>query len=109
MTKTTTDSEPKAKYSTRFKPGQSGNPGGRNPEREKLRRAILEWGPKALQGLVDLAFNSKSEKVKVDALKFIIDQCVGKAPVAITGEDGKQLTALPIEAILDAVKALKDK
>ena len=60
-----------------FKPGQSGNPGGRpkqDPEAKEILRAAT---PKAAQALVDL-LQSKREAVRLEAAKEILNRTQGK-------------------------------
>lgn len=75
-----------------FQPGQSGNPGGKGLEREQLRRYILEThGKDAIDGIAQMARSAKSEKVKLAARVWLAEQSVGRALVAVSGEDGKPL------------------
>lgn len=81
-----------------FKPGVSGNPSGRVPaERTRLRSYILEELTQgAIDGIVDLARKARSEKIRLEALVWIAEQGVGRAPVSIAAEDGTPLLGLVI-------------
>lgn len=72
-----------------FEPGQSGNPGGKNPERERLRKYIVsEYGQESIDGIAEIARTAKSGKVKLDALIWLAEQTVGKAVQSVSGPDG---------------------
>ena len=71
-----------------FEPGQSGNPGGKSAEREALRKYVSTKGRDAIDGIVKLAEKAKSEKVRLDANVWLAEQTIGRAVVAISGEDG---------------------
>ena len=86
-----------------FAPGQSGNPGGKNPEREALRKYILEThGKDAIDGIAEMAKSARSEKVQLDAKIWLAEQAVGRALVAVAGEDGK-----PIKVDIDVLGQLQ--
>lgn len=78
---------------TQFKPGQSGNPGGRpktKPFKDALKRAVEASGDdtKKLDALA-LALYSKALEGDVSALKEIADRLDGKVPQGhIGGEEG---------------------
>ena|SRR5438034_598925 len=69
-----------------WKPGQSGNPGGRPKEakafREWCQRYMAERGMESLTVLADVA---KDERVRVAALRLISEYAYGKAPQPIEG------------------------
>jgi hypothetical protein len=78
-----------------YPPGVSGNPGGRSPEREALRREAQNYlatqGLKHIKAIEDIAENAASEKVSLSARIWLAEQFVGKATQAITGADGAPL------------------
>jgi hypothetical protein len=76
---------------TPFPKGVSGNPGGKNPERERLRRLLTERGQDALDGILALARGAKSEKVRLDALIWMAEQVVGKATPMVMDADGNRM------------------
>jgi hypothetical protein len=64
----------------KFKPGQSGNPGGR-PSHAKLSARLQRWldeggEEKALQALVDVV--SKGGPAALEALRILLDRTEGK-------------------------------
>ena len=98
MSDSSSDSESKP---WRFKPGQSGNPGGKSAEREELRRYCTSaYTKNSIDGIARLAGvteekGAKSEKVRLDALIWLAEQGVGKATQAVTGENGAPLLDVP--------------
>lgn len=84
-----------------FPKGVSPNPGGKSPERERLRRYVVEaYGQESIDGIADLARTAKSAKVRLDAWIWIAEQTVGKAAQPHTGEDGG-----PIKVDIPAIAA----
>lgn len=86
----------------RFKPGQSGNPGGRPRELEGIRELARENAPLAIQTLVDVATNGRSEAARVSAAAHILDRAVGKPTPAVAGDllDGRDVAQLTDEELL---------
>lgn len=85
-------SKPSARVVGRpFAPGQSGNPGGKNPEKEELRRYIRTFSKENVDGVMELARNAQNEKVRLSARTWMLEQDIGKALIAISGEDGGPL------------------
>ena len=76
---------------TPFKPGQSGNPGGRpktKPFRDALRRAVEAAGDDTQRlDMVALALYSKALEGDVSAIKEVADRLDGKVPQGIIGGD----------------------
>ncbi len=81
-----------------FKPGQSGNPGGKDPEVEAVRVAcrnyIAERCQAKLERIEYLAEHGESEKIQLAASTWWVEQAIGKAVIAVSGEDGKPLTVV---------------
>ena len=74
--------------SGKFKPGASGNPGGKNKQKEELRGYIGEFSREAVDCIVNLMRNGENDKIKQSSAVWLAEQHIGKALVAITGEDG---------------------
>jgi hypothetical protein len=71
-----------------FPKGTSGNPGGRNSEREALRKWTMQtYGRDAIEAIAKLAKSARSDFVKLDALKWLAEQSIGKAAQALKLED----------------------
>lgn len=63
--------------SGRFKPGVSGNPGGRPAGLEEIRQLAQQHAPEAIQKLVD-HMRSKDERVSIAACNALLDRGYGK-------------------------------
>jgi hypothetical protein len=68
--------------STRFKPGQSGNPSGRTPMPPEIREALKAATPRAVERLVEL-MESEDERVALTASETVLSRVYGK-PVQAT-------------------------
>ena len=89
-----------------FPPGVSGNPSGRpkalREYQEWLAANALDKAKEVLLGCLD----HPDGRVRMAAVKEIADRLFGKAPQAITGEDGKPIAiALGVE-LLSALRKL---
>lgn len=62
-----------------WKPGQSGNPGGRPAIVRKVRELAQSHAPDAIEELARLAFNAEDERVRVAAIKELLDRGIGRA------------------------------
>jgi hypothetical protein len=73
--------------SMRFKPGISGNPGGRPKGHGEIRELARAHTMTALQALVEIAERGENESARVAAANAILDRGWGKAavPVADSG------------------------
>jgi hypothetical protein len=85
---------PKAAEPFKFKPGQSGNPGGR-PKRKKITDALIDAlevviksGNKTAAEAIALAMVRKAIKGDVKAATFIGDRTEGKPMQAVKIEGG---------------------
>lgn len=70
-----------------FEKGKSGNPGGRPKENAEVRKLAREHTSEAIKRLVDW-MRSDNAKASVSAANALLDRGWGKAPQALTGEDG---------------------
>lgn len=71
-----------AKSSTSFKPGQSGNPGGRRPlpaDAKKIIELAKSWSTAAIETAADV-LNSRdaSPQAKIAAASLILDRGLGR-------------------------------
>lgn len=62
----------------RFRPGFSGNPGGRPSTSEQVRELAQQHGEEAIQRLVQL-MRSKDERVAIAASNALLDRGFGKS------------------------------
>ena len=86
-----------------FKPGQSGNPGGR----PKIVREFHSWltgkaYPEAKKALLK-CLKSDDEKVQMLAVKEVNDRLFGKSPQPLVGEDGGPVGVSLLEPALRAL------
>lgn len=88
------------KRDTKFKPGQSGNPGGR-PKTKIWRAALMSMTTR--EDIEDMAraLIDKCKNGDIPAIKEFADRIDGKAIQEITGKDGDQLQSV---IILPAVR-----
>ena len=73
------------------KPGE--RRGGRakgtpNKSTAEVKQLAGKYAPAALKELARLSTEAESEQARVSACKEILDRAYGKAPQAITGDDG---------------------
>lgn len=92
----------------RFGPGNVANPSGR----PKAHREFLEWIEgnaleHAKRALLK-ALLADDFKANQWAVKETLDRYFGKAPQAVTGEDGKPLLAGVGAEIVEAIKRMSD-
>jgi hypothetical protein len=95
-----TDKRPAPK--TAFKPGQSGNPGGRPPKTEEqrtLETMCRERTPEALATVLTIMGAGENERNRLSAAQFVIERGWGKAVQSLehSGKDGG-----PIQSKVDA-------
>lgn len=78
-----------------FKPGQSGNPGGRPIEEKEVRRLARTYGREAIEGLVKIAREAKQARVRLLAWQAVLDRGFGRAPVSVQVDHSIARAALP--------------
>ena len=71
----------------KFQKGQSGNPGGRPKELGDIKELARQYTAEAIERLVDW-MRSDEPKASVAAANTLLDRGWGKAPQAVTGDDG---------------------
>lgn len=76
-----------------FKPGESGNPGGRPKKDTTIVDLCRAAAPEAIAEIIRLSKHSSDEKIKVQACREILDRGYGKAAQAVelSGSDGEPL------------------
>lgn len=104
--------------STRFKPGQSGNPKGRPkkiPDLDKLMRDVFgstdEGGQRSGMRSVLLALKRKANRGDVKAIQLILDRAYGKAKATISlehsgavGFDPTMMNAEDLEKLFELMR-----
>jgi hypothetical protein len=71
-----------------YKPGESGNPGGRPKENQEVKRLAREHTKEAIDRLV-FWMQSNDPRASVPAANALLDRAWGKAPRAYTGDGGE--------------------
>lgn len=66
-----------------WRPGQSGNPGGRPREIGYLRELARERTEEAIETLADVMLNGESDSARVAAATALLDRGYGKPPQSI--------------------------
>lgn len=76
-----------------FKPGESGNPGGRPKKDTTIVDLARAASPQAIAKIIELANNSSDPKIQIQACREILDRGYGKAAQAVelSGSDGEPL------------------
>ena len=86
-----------------FKPGQSGNPGGRPKEAAEVKALARSHSKAAVEKLVDLMRSSADERTIIAACNSILDRGLGKPAQAIIGGDEDE-PAVKVEGMLKLVR-----
>lgn len=80
-----------------FRPGRSGNPGGRSKTQVDIQALAQRHGPEAIQTLA-AALRSRNERVRVAAAAILLDRGYGRAPQTIVTEGQTPLGLLHLAA-----------
>ena len=96
------DKNAKTRGLTPFKPGQSGNPGGRP---KGLGTKAREHGDKCIEVLAD-ALDSADVKTRIAAARELLDRGYGK-PLTMTAEVSNQLDELDDDTLDAAIGVLR--
>lgn len=74
----------------RWLPGQCPNPGGRPKLAENVRELAKEYSETAVETLVDICLNSKSDSAKVQAATALLDRGYGRPSQEIYLDDNRE-------------------
>jgi hypothetical protein len=89
-----------------FKPGQSGNPGGRPAIVGELRELARAHAPEAIKELARLALHAKTETARIAAIRELLDRGFGKATQYVAAEnDEPALNDLNLEELRAGILA----
>lgn len=75
---------------TQFKPGQSGNPGGRPSVTREVRALAQEHSATAVRTLVELMTTSADERVRLAAATAVLDRGVHRVATSIEEPDDRE-------------------
>ena len=80
------------KVSTSFKPGQSGNPGGRTRASREARELARSYSLPAIEKLAEMAGltaapAAESETARIQALNSLLDRGIGRPKLIIEGDE----------------------
>ena len=94
MVRTRTNKEVEMKLTRRKRKTGGRKKGTPNKVTKDAKILANGYGKEAIQILVDIMRNGRSEQVKVSAAREVLDRAYGKAPQAIqlSGEDGGPIT-----------------
>lgn len=96
-----TKTQPARDSRGRFRPGSSGNPGGKRAMPQAVKLKLVNAVPDAVASLVELT-KSGDDAVRLRAIQTLLERVYGKAQVGVVDEapkDGaKQLAALEARA-----------
>ena len=70
-----------------YKPGQSGNPGGRSKESARIKALAASHAESCIKKLVKIMETSEDEKTVIAAAQALMDRGLGKPAQAIIGGD----------------------
>jgi Family of unknown function (DUF5681) len=84
---------------TRFKPGMSGNPGGRPPAAHEVSLHARRYAVEMVNVLVRLARTAEAEAVRKSAAAEVLDRAIGKAPQAIDHTVTKDISRMNLEEL----------
>lgn len=98
-----------------WKPGQSGNPAGRKPDKELAEaRAIAAkmigpYAKKLVKRLVDIALKSKSDSAAITASQELLNRLWGKPPqsLEVKGDGLQQQLVIAEVVVVDSPKEEK--
>lgn len=94
------------KSTTSFKPGVSGNAGGRPKLIAEVRELAGKQTTAAIKTLVECMASCEEGRVRVAAASAILDRAIGKPTQAITGEDGGTIKVDNSAGLLEILKRL---
>jgi hypothetical protein len=86
-----------------FKPGQSGNPGGRSKENMRIKALASSKAESAIKKLEKIMETSDDERNVIAAANAILDRGLGKPSQAIVGGDEDD-QPVKVEGVLTLVR-----
>ena len=92
----------------RWRPGQSGNPGGRPAGVTEVREFALRYGVEAIECLVKEMREGDTSHARIAAAKAILDRAVGK-PTQLLASDADEQSVISNEERREQMRALVAK
>lgn len=90
-----------------FKPGQSGNPGGRPRQSKDGRKMLREALPGAVQVVIDVLNDPEAKPAeRLTAAKIILDRVLGKATQPIVADVHKEEEPVTLQQMMARVREL---
>ena len=89
--------------SGQFRPGKSGNPGGRPKDEHRVSELARSYTAEAIDTLVDLMRYGKDERVRGTAAQALLDRGWGKAKVEVVSNAKSSYLEL-LQAVNDQIK-----
>ncbi len=92
-----------------FAKGRSGNPGGRPKGSAEVRALARAMTGRAFEEIERMAFTGSDDRVKLEAIKIILDRGYGKAPQPMDGDgEGRPIEFTRIERVIINPRDLRD-
>lgn len=91
-----------------FKPGQSGNPGGRPKADREVVALAREGSVRAIGRLIEL-IESENLRVAVSAANSVLDRAFGKPTQPISGDEDKPPVGVAVQPTVEALAKLSAK
>jgi hypothetical protein len=89
-----------------FKPGQSGNPGGRPKAEREVIELAREASPRAIGRLIEL-IDDKDGRIAAAAANSVLDRAFGKPTQPISGDEDKPPVGVaPVTPTVEALAKL---
>ena len=90
-----------------FRPGESGNPGGRPKADPATKEILLAGGPEAAQFMLDLVRDEGARTGdRLRAAEYILDRLLGKAVQPIMAEVRQEEEPMSLDEMFEAVKEI---
>lgn len=96
---------PPALVQRMFKPGQSGNPGGRSKLELEVRAMARQASPEIMAKLIETALTTDDDRVFVVAAEKILERAYGKPKESVPGDEAPEKDRPDIGKLNDKQRA----